>query len=178
MREALTGFQVQNKTRRCDIKSKIFQNAAKVTIHKTSYRNWIWEPNSTNWLAGWLARCPAGREALLAGCAAGWPCATLAGRLAQKLDPEIGSRNWTFQFPIQLSEMGVPISDPIFRSNFLAHFAAEGCSKKLDQKIGSENWIIVFGALSDPISRSNFTIQFFDPIFSAQASRGAGLDDS
>ena len=62
-------------------------------------RNWIWERNSTNWLAGWLAGWMAGWwRALLAGCPAGWPCVTLAGWLAEKLDRKIGSTNWTFQY--------------------------------------------------------------------------------
>jgi len=69
-------------------------------IQQKTHRDWIWERNNTNtgWLAGWLAGWPAGREALLAGCPAGWTCATLAGWLAKKLDPKIGSGNWTFQF--------------------------------------------------------------------------------
>ena len=43
------------------------------------------------WMAGWW-------RALLAGCPAGWPCVTLAGWLAEKLDRKIGSTNWTFQY--------------------------------------------------------------------------------
>ena len=68
--------------------------------------------------------------------------------------------------------MTFPISDPIFRSNFLTHFAAEACSEKLDQEIGSGNWIIVFGASFAPICRSNFTIQFYDPIFRCRPAGG------
>jgi hypothetical protein len=97
---------------------------------------------------------------LVAGRLAGWPSA-LPGRWSAL---KIGS--WVRA--IQFSEIGDPISDPIFRSNLLLHFAAEVCSTKLDHKIGSQigssNSGPYFGPMFDPILRSNFTIQIYDPI--------------
>ena len=108
----------------------------------------------------------------------------LAGRLGEKLDHKIGSYYWARNWAIQFSEMDDPISDPISRSIYSGHLAAEWCQTKMDHTIGSEIGssfsINKLGheirKINDPIflthvlcsiSRAKVSIQFCvsDPIF-------------
>ena len=75
----------------------------------------------------------------------------------------MGSKAWTLQIPIQLSEKGAPISDPTFRFNFCTHFAAEGCPPEIGLQNWKQNWISKLELKERTQLRPNFSIQFSWP---------------
>ena len=148
---------------------------AKRNNSQKKHRSWIWERNNTNtvWLAGWMAgwsRGLAGRVSTwLAVCHPRW----LAGR-------EIGAKNWIRKLDVPISELTFRNGVSNFRSNFpFQFFSAFHCRGALG-KIGSRNWIgnwkrhfgRLIQKLERPIRRSNFAIQFYDPIFRSRPAGG------